>query len=411
MPARQSDGSKPRSKNVFPRITHGAIVAVAVTIAVLVIAVTPVRAESKADSRALEDRHQQVQRMSQIEREHLQRNIASFQLLSPADQSRYRQLNQQLEDDHKNGGHLSSLLQTYNAWLQTLTPGQREQLRHAETDAKKLVLIQQFKDEQYRHVEALMIELPEMEPARPRPFGPRPLTASELQNPMKILLVELPLDEQEKLKDLPRLEQYRNILERSLHYAENPREWPSARVQESLLSILPFDRRQAIKKDPKNQRDLLIGLLCFSLLNQSSEEIHWPKDLELRQVENELDEVQQAKLAKLKPEDRRSELIKRYFDQHPDKSFKNLMEVRAGLTRVKERAGINRPRGPGPGGEFPRFPGDRGPDNRGGPDNRNGPDNRGGPDLRGGFDNRKGPDFRPELDRPRPRGKDGKGNE
>ncbi len=374
-------------------------------VAVMLTAMTiPAFAESKIDAKTLDERHQQVAKMSPVERDHLQRNIATFQQMTPEDQARYRQLNQELEHDQKNGGHLSSLMQTYNAWLQTLTPSQRELLRNEKESTRKLALVQQFKEEQNRQIEALTIDVPEVEPPRQRPFGPRPLTTEELQKIMKILLADLPADEQEKLSKMPRPEQYRNTLERSVYHAENPRNWTSPKLQEEILATLPFDRRQAIKKDPKNQRDMLVAFLFYSLIHQASEEVRWPKEQDLRYIEEQLDEDQHLKIAKLKPEDRRMELTRRYFEQHPDKIYKNLPEIRGALTRLLNRTGVNVSR---PGGELPpRFPGDRGPDRvpDRGPDR--GPENRGGPDARG-LEPRTGNG--PE--RPRPRGKDAKPNE
>ena len=75
-------------------------------------------------------------KLPHIERERLQRNVAEFEKMSPAEQERYRELNRQLEaTDNKN---LATLLQTYSAWLQTLTPGQREELRQEKDSQKKL---------------------------------------------------------------------------------------------------------------------------------------------------------------------------------------------------------------------------------------------------------------------------------
>lgn len=373
-------------------------------IAIMLSAMTiPTFAESKIDAKTLEDRHQQVVKMSPVERDHLQRNIATFQQMTPEDQARYRQLNQELELDQKNGGHLSSLMQTYNAWLQTLTPAQREMLRNEKESTRKLALVQQFKEEQQRQVEALAIELPEVEPPRQSRFGPRPLTTEELQKIMKILLVDLPTEEQERLNKMPRPEQYRNILERSVYHADNPKNWPSPKLQEEILAALPFERRQVIKKDPRNQRDMLVAFLFFSLVHQASEEVRWPKEQDLHQIEEQLDENLRLKVAKLKPEDRRMELTRRYFDQHPDKIYTNLPEIRGALNRLLNRTGVSVPR---PGGDFPpRFPGDRGPDRLDrGPDR--GPDNRGSADTRGG-DPRNGNG----AERPKPRGKDGKPNE
>ncbi|HEY4261441.1 MAG TPA: hypothetical protein VGM98_14835, partial [Schlesneria sp.] len=102
------------------------------------------------DNKSLQERHQQIVKMSQIERDRLQRNLNIFQQLSDDQQNHYRQLSDQLDENKKGGGNLSGLLQTYTVWLQTLTPGQRESLRSEADSSRKFAIVQKIKEDQFR---------------------------------------------------------------------------------------------------------------------------------------------------------------------------------------------------------------------------------------------------------------------
>jgi hypothetical protein len=340
-------------------------------------------AESKPDAKTLRERHEQVVKMSQVERDHLQRNLAEFQQMSPEKRDHYRQLNEQLEANKKDGGQLSSLLQTYSAWLQTLTPSQREALRQETDSARKLALVQKFKDEQYSRIETFAAD-PEA-PAGRHPFGLKLLSVPDLHAVTKILLAELPAGDQEKLGNFQKPEEYLEILKRSIHHAEGgPREWPPASLQEEILNALPVQTRNMIKRNPNNQRERLVGYLFMSVMHLGEESRpRFPKENDLKQFLDEIDAKQRAMLEQLPPEEMKGELIHRYFERQE----RRMQELRSALGRMRMEVGL--PAAPFPG-NFPR-PGDRG-----GPDDRMGPD-RFGP----GRDN-------PRPDRPPPRreGKD-----
>ncbi len=369
-------------------------VLMAALLALLVVsAPVPAVAESKVDAKTpdaktLSERHEQVVKMSQVERDHLQRNLAAFQQMSPEKRDQYRQLNAELEENKKTGGPLSSLLQTYSAWLQTLTPNQREALKQETDSVKKLALVQKFKDEQYSRMETFAGD-PEV-PVGRQLFGLKLLAPSELNNVMKIVVAELPAEEQAKLGKVHRPEQYLDILNRSVHHAAGgPRTWPSGALQENILNALPAQVRTVIKRNPNGQRERMAGFLFMSVIFLAEESRpKFPKDGDLKQFLSEMDIKQRSLLEQLPPEEMKGELIHRYFEQHE----RRLQELRSGLGRLKAEVGLPTPPFPG---NFPR-PGDRGPGDRG-PDDRMGPD-RFGP-------GRDGP--RPE--RPPPR-RDGKEN-
>lgn len=314
------------------------------------------RSTAGTGQKTIMERHEQVARMSQVERDRLQRNLQAFEQAGPAKQAEYRQLAEQLYENKQTGGHLSSLLQIYSAWLHTLTPGQREELRLATDSGKKLTLVQKFKEEQYRRVESIASALPEIEPSGPRPPGlPKPLSPTEVNAIIKILLAELPTDDQEKFGKSPRLNQYPEILRRSIHLADNPRDWPSPSTQESILGVVPTQVRHIIKRNQANQRDRLIGLMFWSVLSQATEELRprLPKDSDLKHILESLDSDQRSRLEQRHPDEMRRELIRRFFEQQDDKSFVHAQELRRELGRLSEEIGLPPPRGPMQGDGFP----------------------------------------------------------
>lgn len=317
---------------------------------------TTTRSMTGASGKTIRERHELVARMSQMERDRLQRNLQAFHQAGPAKQVEYRQLTEQLNENRQTGGHLSSLLQIYSAWLHTLTPSQREELRLATESGKKLLLVQKFKEDQYRRVETIASALPEIEPSGPRPLGlPKPLSPSDVSAIINILVAELPTDDQEKFGKTPRLEQYPEILRRSIHQAESPRDWPSAAAQENILAAVPTQVRHIIKRNSANQRDRLIGLMFWSILSQATEELRprLPKDNDLKQIFDSLDTDQRARLEQRPPEEMRRDLIRRYFDQQDDKTFTRAQELRRELGRLMDEIGLPPPRGPLQGDGFP----------------------------------------------------------
>ena len=285
----------------------------------------PVADAKPVVSNSLTDRHKQVVKMSKIERDRLQRNLIAFQQMNAESQGRYRTLNDHLEEDRKAGGHLSSLLQTYSAWLQTLTPSQREELRQGTDSANKLALVHKFKEEQYHRVDPTPAEATTLEPSRPFPGGPRPLSQSDLNNVMKVLVAELPTDDQEKFGRLNSPEQYVDLLRRNIQSAPNPRSWPSAELQDKILAVLPNQDRTFIKRNQTNQRVAIVRLINRSIFDIIRQKL--PKESDFNQTLDELDDKQRAALEKKNPDEKRRELIKRYLQKHDSKTLKQLDDL------------------------------------------------------------------------------------
>jgi hypothetical protein len=384
-------------------------------------------------ARELKERHARIVNMSQLERDRLQRNLATFQQLPPEKQNEYRELNEKLEEDRNSGGKLHGLMMTYSAWLETLTPGQREELRQETDSAKKLALVLRFKDEQYRRVETFPIEPRESE------FGPPPrgmrqplLSTPDLNDIMSLLLAELPDAEQEKLA-VPRLPQeHLKVMRQSIRHASDSAEWPSIAVQEKILGKLPQQLRAFIRNNPGIQRERTAYCLFFSVLREHDEtRPKWPGEPELILVWNELNADQRAKLETQGADEKYRTLERRYFEPFENQRRELLLGLIALMKEIeipvpspqrppRDQFGPPPPRGPngfGPGDRRPpddrrpdeRRRGDRGPNDRSpndrGPGDR-GPDERGpgGREPGGRGPGERGPGERGEFrpDRPPP---------
>jgi len=368
--------------------------------------------EAIADSKPLEmktlrERYDHVVKMSQVERDSLQRNLKAFQQMKPEQQNLYRDLHGKLDENRKAGGQYSTLLQTYSAWLQTLTPSQREALRQETNSQQKLALVHKCKDEQYSRIETFAGSPPESEPPNTRMFGlPKPLSATELSNIMKVLLADLPTEEQSRLNKMPKPEQYVAILQRSIHHApDGPRSWPAGTLQEGIISALPSHVRNGVKKTG-NLRERLAAYLFISIYRLSDEaRPRSPKEADLTQFLKSMDPKQRALLEQYSPDEMKGEVIRRYMEQHE----RHMHELWSRLGRLRGEIGLGPPPVPGRGPEG--RPEGRGPDGRG-PDGpgRDGPGRDGfRPGDRPGGD-RPGaerPGDRPPPPPPRRDGKEG----
>lgn len=306
------------------------------------------------DNKTLPERHQQIVKMSQIERDRLQRSQAVFQQLTPDQQSQYRQLGEQLDENRKGGGNLTSLMQTYTAWLQTLTPGQRESLRSEPDSARKLAIVQKIKEEQFRKIETISNNSPEWEPNVQHPFR-QTLALAQLQKVLKAIVAELPEEQQIKIdKDL-KPEQCLEILHQSARQtAEGPRHWPSAALQDQILNLLPPRMKAVMRENPVTQRERIVQYVCVSVLHNFEDgRPKFPVESDLTQVLNSLDENERGRIEKLQPEERRHELVQRYFGQHDRRS----RELHGELGRFMAEVGVRAPAPPRGGEGGPRPPG------------------------------------------------------
>lgn len=318
---------------------------------------------SAADPKSIDDSFRQVEQMSRLERDRLQRNLSEFNKLSPEQKAHYRDLHQKLEENKTTGGSLSSLLQEYSAWLTTLTPSQRDDLNRETDPARKLALVRRFKEEQeYRPEptppgpnEEPIADLRRMR-QRMVPFAGPLLTRNELNAMMQIIAKDSNLDF-EKAENESALRQYRDLIKSSIENTPGgPREWPSPGLQLKMeQAIERQDIRRMLNSKQDMKREYLVRLLMGSIVNQGFEEMKstLPSEADLQKVLETLEQGQREEITRLPREEARRRLAMVYYKNRGDDSGRKLGEFQRQMQQMFELLGIPQ-RVPGPPGEGPR---------------------------------------------------------
>lgn len=353
-----------------------------------------------ATSVDLRQRGKEVESMTTVERERLQRNWQQFQSLPEDRKQHFRQLHDQLEADFKSGGNqLNHTMQTYAAWLQTLTPGQRADLRQAKTAREKLDLVRRFKSVQDQRSESQALNEP-----RPGPdFEPhlwrklrsiaQPLAQDELNKVMDALAESLPPNERNSIDQLDpkkdRWQRYRRIIQSSAVQAGGSQDWPDREQQAEMLAALAkserAERLKAIKEEEQRRRRFVAVILCSFAADVLGElDAFQPKAEDRERLFEELDNTSREELMQLQPEQVPDALMRRYYRQRLQSSpefqdfVKNQQQFKEFIGRFMNEAGMGGPPRP-PGGRDGPPPGDRFRDRDRPPPPRRGGDERGPP--------------------------------
>ena len=308
-----------------------------------------------ADAKTLEERFRQVEKMSKLDRDRLQRNLAEFKKLTPEQQAHYRDLHSQVE---KSDGHLSSLLQEYSAWLTTLTPSQRDELNNATDTAQKLGFVRQFKEAQEYRPESApagvadgpAVDLPKF---RRNMIGGPPLKGPELAAVMNVISRDLHGREQKKPDGESTLKYYSELLKSSIEKSpDGPRNWPSEDLR-IRLELLP-GMKDHLKGHPDGGRVALIRLIMGSLANLAFENFKPPTQQDRDEVFNKLSTEKQAEIVKLRPDEGQRLLVRMYYIQRGDDTPQRMQEFRHQMDKLLNELGMppmnQPPLGGGPGG-------------------------------------------------------------
>jgi hypothetical protein len=100
------------------------------------------------DASVLEARRQKIQTLSQSELNRLKRNYENYLKLPQEKRQQLADLDDELEQDAKAGGHLGKLLDQYNAWLSKLSPFDRDKLLNTPDPGERAELVQKLLQEQ-----------------------------------------------------------------------------------------------------------------------------------------------------------------------------------------------------------------------------------------------------------------------
>lgn len=285
-------------------------------LAMLFLALVPGRGTAIADGLTfseLQQRSREIVRMTEVERGRLQRNWRDFQALPEERKQRYRLLYAQLEADRQAGNKLNHTLQTYEAWLQTLTPGERADLRQAADPAAKLTLVRKIKsDQDSRNRSRVLNEPPDLSPMFWRGFRDKaePLSSQELRTAMNALAELLPAVERDTLPDPQdqddKWTRFRMIVTASANRAGGPAQWPSQEQQAALVAALN-NTGQAVRlknMSDDQQRRIRWGHVIFSSFADEflrDYEQFRPKAEELERLFTQADNAERDAMMRMPP--------------------------------------------------------------------------------------------------------------
>ena len=359
-------------------------------------------------SQELAQRSKEIEDMTAMERLELQRNWDLFQKL-PEDRKRhYREMYEQIQQDRGNGGRLHDTQETYSLWLQTLTPGERADLREAADPAKKLELVHKFKAKQDQR-QSHALEDPAWGMAQRRGRFSRfvkgkLLSSAELKSAMQALSDDLPAGDRENVAEVETLKDkwrgYQSVLEASARQAGGRREWPNLsqqKVIESALKTVDEVEGYGRMKDD-NARRRMFGRLILNGLSAElflDGEAFLPKQSELPALFEQMPNAEREQIMRDLPREMIPQLMRKYRESKRDEpAFQEFEQIRRNIGgfifSFWRDADLGGPRGIG--GPFPGGgrPGERPRGNRDGdgePARRDAEGRR--PDRR--FDNRPPP--------------------
>jgi hypothetical protein len=325
----------------------------------------------------LETRYAQVAKMPASERQRIQYNWETFRQLSPAAQADLLTLHAELKQQPD---AVHALLDTYALWLQTLTPGQRDDLRHAQSTADRLRLVREFRDQQQARRETQLFDLNlDLQRMKPRmPQGPY-ISQEDLAAAMDVMFRALPPQRRRELQGRSDTERY---IETFRHFGwGGPQQLTPEQLDEIVAAIDDHDLHQRWEQARPEQRNFQLMMVLSRGVHArvvSELEPHYPKEEQLREFfAKELDSVQRENLIQMRSEDLTRELLKLYLSkrQTEDPQLKPLLEYAARMREFGRppeppggfRGAFGNWRGGRPPGERPPEDGSRGPrgDDRG----------------------------------------------
>lgn len=251
------------------------------------------------DRQTVMARTTQLKKMSPIERDRLNRNIAEFCKLTDAEKEHYRHLHRELKQDAASGGNLSNLLQTYSIWVQTLTPTQRDEIQKETNTSHRFALVRRFKDEQEESSESQEPvpvtnsgAIPEEAVSQLSPvYGKREaLLIKDLKAVLKVLASHLDADSMPAEFSDPQLADYVPLIHASVQSSgRNYPAWPEQKLLQEMIGALSKDVSSNFSKmNSKSKRDAMIRMLLLGVMKQAREAVKYPSEDEKLQILKEM---------------------------------------------------------------------------------------------------------------------------
>jgi len=146
----------------------------------VLVAVVLLGGGTTEDASVLEARRQSIEKLSQSDLNRLKRNYETFLKLPTERREQLVRLNDELQEDAKNGGRLQKLLDQYNAWLFKLSPFDRDNLLNTADPGERAQLVQKIIQDQQKQRLARATRGPVIPLIGGRFDSVSPLSSSEL---------------------------------------------------------------------------------------------------------------------------------------------------------------------------------------------------------------------------------------
>jgi hypothetical protein len=114
----------------------------------------PVARGASSPPNLREQHEKEIASKSEPERARLQRKFKEFRELPAAEREKLREFDRLLKEDARNGGNLRTVLNEYNDWLATLTPGQAQDLREIDDPGRRESRVREILKEQQDQADA-----------------------------------------------------------------------------------------------------------------------------------------------------------------------------------------------------------------------------------------------------------------
>ena len=322
---------------------------------ILILAVLPLTlGADPADRAVIEQNRERIERMTAAERSRLEYLFEKYEQLGDAERERLRALHAAIGKDSQAGGDLRATMEQYRAWLKSLAPWQRDELRNAPDSDARLKLVRKFKDEQEQRQLARSVISPEPRQPGERPWMLPGRVAPEELDAMIAVLQErtaLAADAAAEIEALPPAHRHLRVLTAVLGAAAArpgaSSRWLDEPTVEALAAVMTSPRLQSLLEgtDQADRRRFFVGTLLISgVMREAETELdrRRPSDDQLEELFLQLDPEQQVEISKLPREAGKRRLTYLYFQNSRDPFARDVGELRQTLDQLFRRDGPRR---------------------------------------------------------------------
>lgn len=285
----------------------------------------------------LETRRERIENMSKVEREELERKLEKFNSLPDARKDSFRTIHEALQDP-QDGRNLHDVLLNYDAWLQTLSPWQRDEIRAARTPEERIEIVRHFKSAQDGETDRPGPG-PDIRPpnrGKDEP-GKRPdrrfryvrLDREDVSRALDVVEKSLPMSDEDRREVQSLAPAHRHVrvmltATRQVH-DENPegtrRNWPNRELFDQIVAVLQNERDRTELTGTERAQMRLNGAIFWGVMGEARDELNRllpDKEQVVRKYISELDESKKKRLLMQDVSDSRvqeDQLAWRYLDE------------------------------------------------------------------------------------------------